>query len=350
MQIDSICEIIVLLITVALLIIAVALGPLISKHKLISPAFRPKVWIILAITIIQTCGSIYNISNNFSTYMMRIPGMFAQWTLYMILLLNIHILQVFSVLNQKITKTKILVLKIIGTILFLPVAVSQGWYFFIYDYDAIPPLMKLANSLGTTLYVMVIVSYDTFQGVYLTYLVLRHKKNKSEQVKKTMDALVRSILFLSFMDWVAVGVFGLATYVPAITNNYVLYNTMMAYSNTHTGIHCVFMVYIFKQLTNFTFIGTKGSVQKKNLITPQVTTDMQERPTLDKNTYTGIHGTFMIYVFKLLTDFTFVDSKRYKIKKSKEKNPTQVVPSKNMNSEPNADNLRASITKHILIQ
>ncbi|KAJ3269156.1 hypothetical protein HDV01_001734 [Terramyces sp. JEL0728] len=111
-----------------------------------------------------------------------------------------------------------------------------------------------------------------------------HKKTKGPEMKQIMNGLVKSLLFLAFMDWLAIGNFALATYTP-YKNDYLVYNTMMTLSNTHTGFHGLFMIYVFKQLTVFTFIGTK-STQKKALANPPVGVSTQEQPTLDKSTIT----------------------------------------------------------------
>ncbi|KAJ3317478.1 hypothetical protein HDV06_001532 [Boothiomyces sp. JEL0866] len=264
---------IVFSITLALLIGAVCLTTVIAKGKLVARTFRIKVWIILTVTIVQTGCNVYSIIDGTNSAVSRFPGSLAQWTIFFICFFNIHILQVFSVLNPKITKAKLAISRVAIILFYAPTAITQPWYWVNADVSNIPKTIAIVNNYGVIGFSVFAVFYDNIQGFYLIYLVLKNKKKKGNEFKKVLNVLVISFAILCLMDWIAVIMFACATYIPAISKNQPIYHNLMMLTDT----------------------------------------------------YTGIHGTFMIYIFKLLTDFTFVDSKRYKIKKSKEKNPTQVV-------------------------
>ncbi|KAJ3269155.1 hypothetical protein HDV01_001733 [Terramyces sp. JEL0728] len=264
---------IVFTLTLALLTASLYLLTVIARGKLVSPTFRTKVWIILLISILQASCNIYAMIDGTNSVISRLPGSLAQWTVFFICFFNIHILQVFSVLNTKITKTNLLVGKIVIILLYLPTAFTQPWYWANADETDIPNLVLTFNAYGVLGFSVFAVLYDNIQGYYLIYLVLKSKKKKGKEVKRTLNILVICIAILSLMDWIAVGMFACASYIPSISNNQSVFQNIMKLTDT----------------------------------------------------YTGVHGIFMTYVFKLLTDFTLVDSRRYQIKKSKERrtNPTQ---------------------------
>ncbi|KAJ3269157.1 hypothetical protein HDV01_001735 [Terramyces sp. JEL0728] len=227
------------------------------RGRLISPTFKPKVLAILMITIPQTVFIMYNIFDDYHSYVQRIPGILAECTEYLICLFNIHILQVFAILNPNITEKKLLGWKAIVTIFFIgSIALQLYIILFIYTSGVSPGILEF-NGWVSTAFTVFSVLYDNLQGLYLIYLVLKTKKRRGTDTAKVLQGLMLSLIFLALMDWFGIASFLAALLIPAIYDNVLLYNSMITFAETYAGIHGVFMVYIFKQLTEFTFVDNR---------------------------------------------------------------------------------------------
>ncbi|KAJ3308422.1 hypothetical protein HDV04_001242 [Boothiomyces sp. JEL0838] len=271
----------VLGITATLLAVCIILFFKAVLGKLVSPTFKTKVLIILIITIVQSSIIIYNIQNDYQSYTARIPGFLAQCTEFMICLFNIHILQVFSLLNPNITTKKLMVWKIFVTVLFVLSIIPQVWMLSVIDANQIPFVIFYWNGYSSTAFTVFSVLYDNIQGLYLIYLVLKNKKKKGKEVVRILNGLVTSLIVLAVMDWFGVIVYSGAIFIPAIYNSYDLASAIVTFVETYTGIHGVLIIYLLKQLTDFTFADSKKHRAQR---TPQIALPPEPEITFGEKT------------------------------------------------------------------
>ncbi|KAJ3269154.1 ddb1 and cul4 associated factor 7 [Terramyces sp. JEL0728] len=250
-------------ITVALLVTAIYLIPQILYKNLVAPIFRPKILLILVITIGHTSLNVYNLPSGYVNYVCRFADALAQICVFMITLFNIHILQVFSLLNPNITRRKLLVWLVIVSILFICTFTSTLWHICVLDVSNIPAFVAEYNVISSAAFTVFAVLYDNIQGAYLIYLVLINKKKKGAEIQKVLNGLVISLVVLSLMDWFGVIIFAIAEFIPSVRGNFDLYSALLVFADTYTGIHGTVMIYVFKQLTEFTFVDSKCRPQKK---------------------------------------------------------------------------------------
>ncbi|KAJ3317476.1 hypothetical protein HDV06_001530 [Boothiomyces sp. JEL0866] len=243
--------------TLGLLIVSLYLIALILKGKFISASFKPKVLAILLVTIPQTIFIMYNIIDNYNSHIQRFPAILAEIAEYLECLFNIHILQVFSVLNPNITNEKLYIWKIFVTLVFMGSISVQLWIIICIYTIGISKLVLDLNGWISTACTVFAVIYDNIQGIYLIYLVLKNKKRRGPETAKVLHRLMLSFLSLAVMDWLGVIEFLSAILFTTISENVLLYNSMLSFAELYTCIHGVFMIYIFKQLTDFTFVDHK---------------------------------------------------------------------------------------------
>ncbi|KAJ3273988.1 hypothetical protein HDV01_003658 [Terramyces sp. JEL0728] len=172
-----------------------------------------------------------------------------------ILFLNTEILLVFSVLNENITRKKIKVFRIV---IFVSVFILQlPNNLRVFCGPTIPPAINQFMASSALLMVLVIVIYDNCQALYLTLLVFWNKKAKSKGklTKDTLNAFKRVLftnIFILLFDWGAVLIFGylMATYDADLTLRDFALGQI---SELNTSIHSCIMIFVIKELKNFTF-------------------------------------------------------------------------------------------------
>ncbi|KAJ3308181.1 hypothetical protein HDV04_001626, partial [Boothiomyces sp. JEL0838] len=222
---------------------------------------------LLVITVIQSLFIAYNILDNYSSQILRIPGILAEVAEYLICLLNIHILQVFSVLNSNLTEQKLFVWKIIVTVFFIVSVSIQLWILVALYTTGIAQAVLDLNGWICSIYTIFAVLYDNIQGIYLIILIWKNKKRRGAETAKVLHRLMLTLICLAAMDWLGVVEFLATILFQSISNDILLYNSMMSFAELYTCIHGVSMIYLFKQLTDFTFVDTrkKREVESKPL-------------------------------------------------------------------------------------
>lgn len=250
-------------ITLALLVVAIYLIPQIVYKNLVAPIFRVKILIILLITLGHTSLNVYNIIMEYGSYVSRWASFLAQVTIYVICLFNVHILQVFSLLNPNITQSMITVWTIVVSLIAFSAIWSSIWTLGFLNYSYIPNVIIKYNTLSSTAFTVFAVLYDNIQGAYLIYLVLINKKKRGAELSKVLNGLVTSLIVVSLMDWFGIAIFSIATFIPSVNSDMELYNSFLIFADTYTGIHGSAMIYVFKQLTEFTFVDSKIQPKKK---------------------------------------------------------------------------------------
>ncbi|KAJ3269158.1 hypothetical protein HDV01_001738 [Terramyces sp. JEL0728] len=252
-------------ITVGLQIISVYFVIQIGRGKVIAKIFRTMVLVMLFVTLVHTTINI-KLLFNFVEYLQKISGVFALATVYLICLFNIQIIQVFAILNSSITPKKLFAWAIFVTVLFIVCVAAQviGLFYI----GPTPALLRKLNSYSSTGYTVFAILYDVGQGIYLVYLVSTNKKKKGAQAMKILQSLVLSMIGLAVMDCFGIVIYAAAVFIPSLND---IAATIVVFSETYTGIHAVSMIHIFKLLKDFTFIDTNTSVSKKQDLTAKAT-------------------------------------------------------------------------------
>ncbi|KAJ3317479.1 hypothetical protein HDV06_001533 [Boothiomyces sp. JEL0866] len=200
---------------------------------------------------------------DYQSYISRLSSFLAQLTIYMICLFNIHILQVFSLLNPKITKRMIVIWTVIVTLIAFSAMWSAVYMICVLNFDDMPHSVIKFNTISSTAFTVFAVLYDNIQGGYLIYLVMINKKKKGSEMTKVLNGLVTSLIIVSLMDWFGILVFSIAVFIPSVKYDYELYNGFLTFADTYTGIHGSVMIYVFKQLTELTFVESRCQPKKK---------------------------------------------------------------------------------------
>ncbi|KAJ3308180.1 hypothetical protein HDV04_001625 [Boothiomyces sp. JEL0838] len=262
MQTSNLIKWIVFGFTVTLFFISAITIRYVLIKKLLSPAFKPKVLILLIVLCFCAVLNCWNIVNGFVTYQGRLANILSICTLFIICLFNIHILEVFSILNPNITEFKIRIWKIIVALLFVVMGITQVWTICVLDYSQIPDFVNYYNNFTSTISTVFTILYDNLQGIYLISLVQSRKKHMSDDVRKVMGRVVISLACLSLMDWVGFLIFAAAIFIPAIAQDETLYCSIITFAETYIGIHALGMIFVFKQLTEFLFVDKKPTKDK----------------------------------------------------------------------------------------
>ncbi|KAJ3273909.1 hypothetical protein HDV01_003740 [Terramyces sp. JEL0728] len=167
--------------------------------------------------------------------------------LYGIDLINLQTLNLFSVLDSRITRPKIIIITVMFSVLFV-------WSEIIY-------IVNWAVYDGENMYyypymfwVVVSILYDTCQGIFLAFLLYKRFLIKGGTInrqnvntsKNTIGSLLSMLLFLSFLDWVAAGVFSVGNLNPSLTVQLYFNNV----ASSIQGLHIFGITLIFKHFTD----------------------------------------------------------------------------------------------------
>ncbi|KAJ3316675.1 hypothetical protein HDV06_003053, partial [Boothiomyces sp. JEL0866] len=245
-------------ITISLQLISIYYIIQICRGKVVAKIFKNMVLIMLFVTLVHTTINL-TLLFNFVQYYQRLAGVFAMTTIYLICLFNIQIIKVFAILNSNITPRKLFAWAIVVTILFI-VSVAPQSIELLYFASEPPAVLGKLNGYASTGYTVFAILYDISQGIYLVYLVFINKKKKGIKAFQILQGLVLSMLGLGIMDCFGIVVYSAAIFIPALSQ---LSVSIVIFSETYTGIHAVLMIHVFKLLKEFTFIDTNTTASKK---------------------------------------------------------------------------------------
>jgi hypothetical protein len=182
-------------------------------------------------------------------------GFSAAWILmhglfYATTSVNILILNLFSSLNPKITKTKIYVAHALNSITFFAFQIVP----IIGLIAPLSPTLIMIEKLGGILYIAICILYDNLQGMYLVTLINRfHKKNKKGCKEEAMAQLKRTVTFNAFLiafDWISILIFLLQMFWFSGTSTAGLLQQLCA---CNAGLYSACVVQMFQNLRHCTF-------------------------------------------------------------------------------------------------
>lgn len=144
-------------------------------------------------------------------------------------------------------------------------------------------------------WVVTSILYDTCQGIFLAILLYKrflvkggtiHRQNVNTS-KNTIGSLLGTLLFLSFLDWVAAGVFSVGNLNPSCKIMLRLVIVQLYFNNIASsiqGLHIFGITLIFKHFTDL----IKQKASNKNAPRRQPLPSSYKRETIDPS----IKGSF----------------------------------------------------------
>ncbi|KAJ3318557.1 hypothetical protein HDV06_000385 [Boothiomyces sp. JEL0866] len=170
-------------------------------------------------------------------YVDRVVDMLALTLVYIICLLNVSILKVFSVLDERITNLKANILTGFISMLYLVPFVSEtAKLFYGVDYPR-----------------------DNTQSLLLVYLVYRKKTKTNSASFVILKSLVTTLIWLSLFDWIGIAIFAYAIKVGQSP----LYHYLIIIVQSYTGMHGILMLFAFEKLKDFTFVKRTTKYSRK---------------------------------------------------------------------------------------
>ncbi|KAJ3321666.1 hypothetical protein HDV06_003959 [Boothiomyces sp. JEL0866] len=163
------------------------------------------------------------------------------------------ILEIFSILNEKITKSKINVMKFavgIYTGIICAAVMIQAYYGFGND----PVAFGWFIQFGILVLALFAAFYDNAQCIYLAFLIFNSKRNKQEIETRVVSTVMLNISIL-LLDWIGIGIY---TYNILTDPPESLYLATQCF----VGIHLSSMALVLASLKELTFFGC--SVEKKS--------------------------------------------------------------------------------------
>ncbi|KAJ3316368.1 hypothetical protein HDV06_003801, partial [Boothiomyces sp. JEL0866] len=146
------------------LIIVIAIYGLFAIYKrsaIISPIFKLLATVLLLAVLVQASISLLNTFIFLNGYVARLAGTTLYIVIFIITLLNIQILEIFSVLNEKITPKLILKVRIFAILWHMMLLLPN--YASLFYGDNLPNWINLTSPYGVTLYILSSVVYDNSQ-------------------------------------------------------------------------------------------------------------------------------------------------------------------------------------------
>jgi hypothetical protein len=187
---------------------------------------------------------------------------------YIVCILETQVLEIFAVLDVRITPRLIKGLQIGITILLIVFCLPHVSRLFI-----TPP--GFASSL-VVIFGFIAVIFDNTVVISLFYLVYSSKKHHiSLPVLKKFTKAVWILIVIVVFDWSSLSFFAYSFLVVKPDHTSQLYNVTEAVSFITPGIHLTTIFFVFEQLKGITFSGSKDkgkAVQPKNTLAENVKT------------------------------------------------------------------------------
>ncbi|KAJ3261131.1 hypothetical protein HK103_006440 [Boothiomyces macroporosus] len=193
----------------------------------------------------------------------KIAGLLSNTTLFVLCLVDIGILDVFSVLTDGITPAKIKYWTLFVAGLYLVTSIELVIVLF---YDWWPDWLSIWINIGALVLAVFTVLYDNIQGYFLLYLVFLKKNtensNITAQVRKTLKKAVLINLGLLLFDWATAILYIYITFVNS--QDLDIKFTVLSIIESNIGFHGVFLISVVRNLKELAFIGRRAS--RKNQV------------------------------------------------------------------------------------
>ncbi|KAJ3267534.1 hypothetical protein HDV01_004806 [Terramyces sp. JEL0728] len=279
MDLKSILLAFVLVLGFLIIIIAVyGFYAVYGRSAIISPIFKILVTSLLVLVFLQSIISLLNTFVITSWYLARILGIVLYLVIFTITLLNIQILEIFSVLNDRITPKFIAALRIFTVAWHIILLIPN--YATLFYGESLPTWINLTNSFGGVLYVISCAMYDNAQGIFLIVTIYRSKQKSNQMIShKSMECLKNTVvtnLIILVLDWATFALYSSEIYkfisgAELKDTDYLIVQICEFIS----CLHATCMIFVIKMLKDFTFADKKIAkkqtpVEKQNDDTMQI--------------------------------------------------------------------------------
>ncbi|KAJ3273987.1 hypothetical protein HDV01_003657 [Terramyces sp. JEL0728] len=259
----------ILILQLAFILVVSVFGLYSVKSNPVQSQFRIPLIFMLSTNIVLVVLTALNFGILESVVVGRIGIILGDLVAVGILWVNTQFLQIFSALNENITKKKVTVFRIIMFTLVFIADVCD--IISLVMVGNVPSGISKINGVGSLFMVLLIITYDNVQSAYLTALILYTKNRDPENMnakKKKLDSAVRkaftkmmltNIAVLVF-DWIAVAYY-LYLYLTAFApNNYPLSAVIgIQICELNAGIHACIMLFVIRALKDFTVTNVSNS-------------------------------------------------------------------------------------------
>ncbi|KAJ3315016.1 hypothetical protein HDV04_004816 [Boothiomyces sp. JEL0838] len=188
----------------------------------------------------------------------KIAGLLSNTTLFVLCLVDIGILDVFSVLTDRITPGKIKYWTWFVAGLYSVTSIELVIVLF---YDWWPDWLSIWINVGALVLAVFTVLYDNIQGYFLLYLVFLKKNtqnsNITAQVRKTLKKAVLINLGLLLFDWATAILYIYITFVNS--QDLDIKFTVLSIIESNIGFHGVFLISVVRNLKELAFTGRRAS-------------------------------------------------------------------------------------------
>lgn len=229
----------------------------IKTTKLIPKIFDFKMSSYMIINILLAISNIVFYSTQ-TIIVSKIAGLLSNTTLFVLCLVDIGILDVFSVLTDGITPAKIKYWTLFVAGLYLVASIELVIVLF---YDWWPDWLSIWINIGALVLAVFTVSYDNIQGYFLLYLVFLKKNtqnsNITAQVRKTLKKAVLINLGLLLFDWATAILYIYITFVNS--QDLDIKFTVLSIIESNIGFHGVFLISVVRNLKELAFTGRRAS-------------------------------------------------------------------------------------------
>ncbi|KAJ3274393.1 hypothetical protein HDV01_002997 [Terramyces sp. JEL0728] len=204
----------------------------------------------------------------------KIAALLSSTTLLILCLVDVEILNVFSVLTDNITHKFIRVWTFIICALCIFTSVELVIVLF---YEWWPDWIAIWINSGELIWAVFTISYDTIQGYFLLYLVFVKKKTQNipNITIKMFQTLKKAVLIIAGLLLFDCGTAALYIYITFIDSpNIDLKFALLTAVEVNIGFHGVFLIFVVRNLKEFALIGSKTA--RPNHLNVQVETAILE--------------------------------------------------------------------------
>ncbi|KAJ3323382.1 hypothetical protein HDV06_001902 [Boothiomyces sp. JEL0866] len=189
-------------------------------------------------------------------FISKISGLLSNTTLFVLCLVDIGILDVFSVLSDWITIRKITIWTWFIAVLFLITSIELVIVLF---YEGWPDWLSLWINCGALILAVFTISYDNIQGYFLLYLVFIKKNTRNSnitmEVRRTLKKAVLINLGLLLFDWATAVLYVYVTFINS--ENLEIKFEALSVIESNIGFHGVFLISVVRNLKELALMGRR---------------------------------------------------------------------------------------------
>ncbi|KAJ3261130.1 hypothetical protein HK103_006439 [Boothiomyces macroporosus] len=246
-----------------LLVISIYYLYQLHRNKIVPNIFKAKFTVSLIINIsMALVNIIYYFTSN--VYLSITSGFLCNTTMYILCLIDVEIIRVFSVLSEYVTPKLIRIWTAILTLVYVTASIEMIIVLF---YDGWPQWIAEWINIGSFILAMITMLYDNTQAFYLIYLVFIKKKIHNAIYTETVSFYVKRAALINvaliIFEWCTGLLYIYITFV--LSEDFVSRIAGLTVIEVNIGLHSVFLIYVVRNLKELAFIGMRPGNPKVNV-------------------------------------------------------------------------------------